>query len=316
LLRIEAGSSELSELEKEKETNVHSTLGLEGNRQTAHSPEEHQVTLDGARMRYRRSGSGPALLLVHGLLGYSFSWRFAMPVVARQATVYAVDMLGAGFSDRPPGLECNLRASAERLLRFLDAVGVASCDLLGASHGGAVGMMAAALAPDRVRRLILVAPANPWSARGKRLTAFLSSRVMSPLFLLLAPYFEVTHSVFLRRMFGDTRRIRPGTLQGYSAPFALAGAFEYGLGVARSWNQDLQELKLVLPRIAHIPTLLIWGSLDSAVSPASAVQLCQQFKQCCLVMLEGVGHLPYEEVPEEFNRAALEFLNGSRPGTL
>jgi len=304
----------LSELEKE--TNVHSTLDLEGNLQTAHSHEEHWVTLDGARMRYLRDGSGAALLLVHGLLGYSFSWRFAMPVFAQQATVYAVDMLGSGFSDRPARLDCTLRASAERLLGFLDAVGAGSCDLLGTSRGGAVAMMAATLAPDRVRRLILVAPVNPWSARGKRLTVFLSSRAILPLFLLLAPCFKVGHSVFLRRLFGDTRRIHPGTLQGYSAPFAIPGAFEHPLAVLRSWNQDLQELKFVLPRIAHIPTLLIWGSLDAAVSPASAVQVRQEFKDCRLVMFEGVGHLPYEEVPEEFNRAVLEFLNRSRLGTL
>ena len=62
-------------------------------------------------------------------------------------------------------------------------------------------------------------------------------------------------------------------------------------------------------RIAHIPTLLIWGSLDTAVDPASAAQLKQHFKDCRLVMFEGAGHLPYEEVPEEFNRAVAEFLS-------
>ena len=99
-------------------------------------------------------------MLVHGLLGYSFSWRHALPVLSEKATVYAVDMLGVGFSDRPPNLDCRFRAHAERLLAFLDGVGITSCDLLGTSHGGAVVMMAAALAPERVRRLILVAPVN------------------------------------------------------------------------------------------------------------------------------------------------------------
>ena len=90
-------------------------------------------------MRYLCGGSGPALVLVHGLLGYSFSWRHALPVLSERATVYAVDMLGVGFSDRPPNLNCCFRAHAERLLRFLDSVGVTSCDLLGTSHGGRGG---------------------------------------------------------------------------------------------------------------------------------------------------------------------------------
>jgi len=76
------------------------TLAPQGIRHTAFDIEDHWITLDGARMRYLRSGSGPALLLLHGLLGYSFSWRYALPALATQATVHAVDMLGMGFSDR------------------------------------------------------------------------------------------------------------------------------------------------------------------------------------------------------------------------
>jgi pimeloyl-ACP methyl ester carboxylesterase len=279
-----------------------------GTLQPAHSIEDHWITLDGARMRYLRDGLGPDLLLLHGLLGYSFSWRYAIPVLAEHATVHAVDMLGVGFSDRPPGLDGSLRACAERLLRFMDAVGMASCDLLGTSHGGAVAMMAAALAPDRVRRLILVAPVNPWSANGKRIAAFLGSRWIAPVFLRAAPFMRFAHGFFLRRLYGSPGRIRPGTLAGYSAPFSIPGAFAYGLSVLRMWSRDLQELESKLPRIAAIPALLIWGSLDAAVDPASASRLRQQFQDCRLVMFDGVGHLPYEEVPDEFNRAVTEFL--------
>jgi pimeloyl-ACP methyl ester carboxylesterase len=270
--------------------------------------EDHWITLDGARMRFLRAGSGPDLLMLHGLLGYSFSWRHAIPVLAEQATVHAVDMLGVGFSDRPAGLDGSLRACAERLLRFLDAVGVESCDLLGTSHGGAVAMMGAALAPERVRRLILVAPANPWSRNGERLAAFLSSQIITPIFLSFAARSAFMHGYCLRRLYGDPRCIRPGTLEGYSAPFAIPGAFAHGLAILRTWSQDLRELQSVLPRIAHIPTLLLWGSADRAVDPASAQRLQQELHNCRLVMFPGVGHLPYEEVPDEFNRIVAGFL--------
>ncbi len=275
------------------------------------SIEDHWITLDGARMRFLRSGDGPPLLLLHGLLGYSFSWRYAIPVLAQQATVHAVDMLGVGFSDRPPGIDCSLRASAERLLLFLDSVGVESCDLLGTSHGGAVSMMAASLAPERIRRLILVAPVNPWSDKGAWMAAFLSSRPVAPIFLRVAPHLSFTHDLLLRRLYGDPRRIRPGTLAGYSAPFAIPGLFEHGLKILRPWREDLRLLESALPRIAHIPTLLLWGSADVAVDPASAVPLSKQFTHCQTRILDGVGHLPYEEVPEEFNTAVAEFLAGS-----
>ncbi len=265
-------------------------------------------------MRYLRDGRGPALVLVHGLLGYSFSWRYAIPVFAQRATVHAVDMLGVGFSDRPPGLDCCLQASADRLLRFLDIAAIDSCDLLGTSHGGAVSMMAASLAPDRIRRLILVAPANPWSLFGKGTAAFLSHRFIAPAFLAVAPMLEIIHGRMLRRLYGDIRRIRPETLKGYSAPFTLPGAFDYGISVLRTWNQDLRHLEAALPRIAHIPTLILWGKLDNAVDPESALKLSQQFQNCQLRMLEDVGHLPYEEVPDEFNRAVMDFLENVQPG--
>jgi pimeloyl-ACP methyl ester carboxylesterase len=287
---------------------VKGTLGLQTNVESIPSVEEQWVSLDGIRVRYLRSGSGPPLVLLHGLLGYSFSWRFVMPALAQQATVYAIDMPGAGFSERPAGLDCRLRASATRLLQFLDAVGLTACDLLGTSQGGAVAMMAAAIAPHRVHRLILVNPVNPWSAPGRRRARFLSSRAITPLFLRLAPHLRITHSHILRRLYGDPLRILPGTLEGYSAPFTTPGAFANGLGVLRSWNQDLQQLKTILPQIGRIPTLMVWGSVDRAVAPGSAHELLKHFQNCRLVILEGVGHLPYEEVPEEFNRVVAEFL--------
>jgi len=239
--------------------------------------EEQWVEIADGRMRYLKAGSGPALILVHGLMGYSFSWRFAMPALAPYATVYAIDLLGTGFSDRPPGLDCSFRAGSERLLRFMDATGVSSCDLLGTSHGGAVSMMAAAIAPDRIRRLILVDPVNPWSAHGKRLTVFLSNPLIAPLFIALAPRLPVLHKFYHHRMFGDRRRIPPDSLEGYLEPMRIVGSYAYAIAVVSSWNRDLEELESVLPRIHNIRTLLIWGAADTAVDPASAEPLKRRF---------------------------------------
>src|ERR1700688_4430911 len=98
--------------------------------------EECWMDMDGARMRYLRAGSGPPLILLHGLLGYSFSWRFTIPALAPYATVYAPDLLGAGFSDRAFRLDHSMRAIAKRVVRFVEKLNLASLDLLGTSHGG------------------------------------------------------------------------------------------------------------------------------------------------------------------------------------
>src|SRR5207247_652358 len=111
---------------------------------------------------------------------------------------------------------------------------MAECDLLGTSHGGAVAMMGAALAPERIRHLILVAPVNPWSAHGTTMAALLSSRLIAPIFLRAAPHLQIAYSFVLRRLYGDTARIRPGTLEGTSAPPWPPEAFNSAFSAFRS----------------------------------------------------------------------------------
>ncbi len=298
-----------------EENNVTSTTEQNLPSPPAIAAEERFVTIDGARMRYLRAGSGPPLILLHGLMGYSFSWRFTIPTLSQHATVYALDQLGTGFSDRPAQLDCRLCAIADRLFKFLDAVGVSSFDLLGTSHGGAVAMMAASMRATRpdlhLRKLILVAPVNPWSPHGQRLAPFIGSPLGSTLFLWSVNYMRWTFPYWLARLYGDSKRIPPGTLEGYEAPVTIPGSFEYAVGIVSHWTNDLRELEHAIPRLADIPTLLVWGSADPAVYVQSAEQLRRHFKQCDVVVYPGVGHLPYEEAPEQFSATVREFLNGT-----
>src|SRR2546430_4528148 len=111
------------------------------------------VNLPDGRMRYLKAGSGPPLIRIHGLMGYSFSWRFTIPALAPHATVYAIDNLGAGLSTASDDMDCTVRATAERVLQFADALGITDFDLLGTSHGGGVATMVAVVcAEERAAR--------------------------------------------------------------------------------------------------------------------------------------------------------------------
>ena len=81
------------------------------------------------------------------------------------------------------------------------------------------------------------------------------------------------------------------------------------LDIVRTWTTDLRELEAILPKLTGIPTLLMWGSKDTAVYASSAKPLAKYFPNSQQIVLPGVGHLPYEECPEEFNRALIAFLN-------
>ena len=274
--------------------------------------QEHFVDLSGGRMRYLQAGAGRPLILVHGLMGYSFSWRFAIPALAAHATLYAIDNLGAGLSVAPEGMDCSMRAAAERVLQFADALGITDFDLLGTSHGGAAAMMATALCVERhdtrLKRLVLVAPVNPWSRHGRWLAPFLGGRLGSLLFRNTIASWRFLDYLWLRRIFGDASKIPPDSLEGYRRPVRENHGFRYAQQVVRTWTADLAELEGALPKIRHYRTLLMWGTRDRAVSFRSAEPLRQNFRDSRLVAFKDVGHLPYEEAPEEFNRELIKFL--------
>jgi pimeloyl-ACP methyl ester carboxylesterase len=271
--------------------------------------EERWIESAQGRIRYLTGGSGPALVLVHGLLGYSFSWRFNLPHLVRRFTVFAPDLPGSGFSEYRSTLDGSLQQTAEALQQFMVALRIGECDMLASSHGGATALMwaAGAGAPPRARRMVLVAPVNPWSSTRRWLIPLLGSRVGAALFRRGAPHLAFTHSYWLNRLYGDPRRLSPETLAGYSAPLALPHGYERALAVLRTWRADLRLLERSLSRV-RVPTLLVWGTLDRAVLPSSAVTLRDALPDARLTWMEGAGHLPYEECPQVFNRIVEEFL--------
>jgi pimeloyl-ACP methyl ester carboxylesterase len=283
---------------------------------SADGVEECWMDFDGARMRYLRAGSGPALILLHGLMGYSFSWRYAMPALAPYATVYAPDLLGAGFSDRPAGIDHSVHGTALRVLKVIQNLGISEFDLLGTSRGGIVATAVAAeciqragLGP-RVRKLVLVCPVNPYSKHGKWLAPFFGSRVGAALFrgALATTRRRSLYPYVHARLFADRSKIPPGSLEGYRAPLVKPGLFEHALSIVGTWTADLREQEALLPKIAAIPTFLMWGDKDPAVYVSSMEPLARHFANVQTVVFPGVGHLPYEECPEEFNQALIRFL--------
>jgi pimeloyl-ACP methyl ester carboxylesterase len=282
--------------------------------QSASGIDERSIQVDGLCVRFLHAGRGPALVLVHGLLGYSHNWRPAIPILARAREVFAPDMPGAGFSDCPRGLDARLMAAAERLSRFLDMVGVTRCDLVGSSYGGATALRLAALEPSRVRSLVLVSPANPWSRIGRKRLAALGLPGVGVLFPPISRRARFLHGYFVRRMYGDPARVTPETLYSYSLPLARPGVFEHAVRIAQNWRSDMRELQREIFSAADVPTLVLWGSKDRLVDPVSADSIARNFRISETRVIEGAGHLPYEEVPEQFCKPVLDFLKIHSPG--
>jgi len=303
----------------------------------AHIPgvQEHHVTLNGVTWRYLSAGShphapsagasgapapGPALVLVHGLLGYSWSWRFNIRELAKNFTVYAPDLPGCGFSQRDGSLCGSLESDADGLIALLDHLGVNQFYLVGSSRGGGLGIVVAGMLAKRgmlhrMPRMILSAPINPWSGFGRRRARLFATRLGRQYVIHVTPRLPSILELYYRKLYGDPARIAEGSIAGYAEGLLVPRSFHHIANIMRVWHADLRQVEATLPLLQELPILLLWGSQDVAVYPSSAFELQDRLANAALLAMEGIGHLPYEEVPAEFNRIVCEFLLRRSPPT-
>src|SRR5438270_4354299 len=117
--------------------------------------ELQETTLHGHRVAYRMAGSGPPVLLIHGVASSSADWEVAGPMLARRHSVLAPDLLGHGASAKPRG-DYSMGAFASGIRDLAVSLGVGTATIVGHSLGGGVAMQFAYQFPERAERLVLV----------------------------------------------------------------------------------------------------------------------------------------------------------------
>src|SRR5579864_9156369 len=217
--------------------------------------ERKTAEIDGQPLHYLQAGSGPALLLLHGLLGGAFCWRLNVDALSRRHTVFALDLPGLGACDAPRHLDCSMVAQAQRVLSLLEQLKLENVDVIGSSWGGAIAMFVAAQS-RRVRSLVLAAPVNPWSYFGAGRIRFFKGRLGEALLRIAWPVSRPVHRIAVERMYGDPRHIPPGTIDGYSSLAMRTGKVHAVLSTLRKWEDDVNALSKAILRIS-VPSLLI-----------------------------------------------------------
>ena len=270
--------------------------------------EEAFVDVAGVRVHYLHAGSGRPMLLIHGLVGSSINWRNNIAALSEHASVYAIDLVNMGKSQRVGGLDAGLRATANRIVAVMNALGLTQADIVAHSHGGAVALMLAALHPARVGRLILFAPANPYCRSCDPVIRTYSTPWGGFLAGML-PYFPTPiQRAALGGIYGGADRVVDSCLQEVVDGLRSPGTLRHVLSIVRCWFIERAKLKSVLRRMKRIPTLLVWGDRDCTVSLRSAIKLKHKLRDSELIVVPGGGHAVFEESPEETNRIVLEWL--------
>lgn len=262
------------------------------------------VQVQEVKLHVRDSGprDAPAVLMLHGFAGNLQTWDAWARDLSGSLRVIRLDLPGSGLSHPDPTGDYSDRRSVQLILTLMDQLYLDRASVVGHSMGGRIAWMLAATHPQRVNKLVLLAPdgfASAGEAYGAKPEVPIKLQLMRftlPKWLLrlnLEPAYANTTTLTDERttLYHDLM-LAPGSRQALMA--------------------RLQQRVLVdpLPLLQHIsaPTLLLWGKQDALIPFANAANYTQAIPHSRLLALEGVGHLPQEEAPELSRPQVRDFL--------
>ncbi|MCL4535049.1 MAG: alpha/beta fold hydrolase [Bacteroidetes bacterium] len=273
-----------------------------------HYTADRLTYVDPYRVRYWEAGSGPPVLLVHGLGTAAELWQMSIGPLSERFRVLVPDLPGFGLTDKPDG-GYTLARGIHFLAEFLAERGASRASVVGNSMGG---LLAAGLALEHsqmVERLVLVDTAG----LGRDLGLVLRLLSLPGLGEVMAIPMLAALRWALGSLFYDPRRL-PDHLVRTVHGHRCARAARHSLLKVTRRGIDLRGQRpeiLLLDRLSglQVPTLVIWGRQDGLIPLEHAYRARRAIPRCRLHIFEECGHLPMLEWPDEFNRVVADFLS-------
>jgi pimeloyl-ACP methyl ester carboxylesterase len=279
--------------------------------------EEWEIALHGRRAIYRVAGSGPAVVLIHGMLNSSSHWHGVARRLAPHHTVIAPDLIGHGDSAAPRG-DYSLGAHAASIRDLLAAIGVERATIVGHSLGGGVAMQFFYQFPERVERLALVSSGG----LGREVSPMLRTAALPGTAALLS---LTIHPRLLAAVRTAGTRMRERGMQSGAYLQAIARAL-HPLRSADAREAFLQTLRSVIDvhgqrvsandrlyLLEAIPTLIVWGERDHTIPIEHGRAAQRAIPGSRLRTLPAAAHFPNLEDPEGLSDALLEFIGDTEP---
>jgi pimeloyl-ACP methyl ester carboxylesterase len=282
-------------------------------------PRREFHTVHGYRRSFVRAGSGPVLLLVHGIGDSSDTWRDLIPLLARDHTVIAPDLLGHGQSDKPRA-DYSVAAFANGLRDLLGMLEIDRVTVVGHSLGGGVALQFAYQYPAHCERLVLVSTGGVGREVHPALRLVSLPNAELSLHLLRLPLARLTSRLgaeVLRRLDFDLGRDGADLLRLFDAmPDATSrAAVIRTLRAVVDWRGQVVTMldRAYLSR--GMPTLLLWGDRDPVIPVAHGYVAHAAMPSSQLHVMQGAGHFPHHYDPVGFAAVLTSFLATTAPST-
>jgi len=265
------------------------------------------LDLPGGAVCCLRAGSGPVVMLIHGIPLSLATWRHNIEALARDFSVIAVDMRGFGRSEKPEGGDYSVEAHARVLADVLDAFGHERVSLIASSYGCAPAIRLALDDPGRVERLVLINSVG-CPRGGHSAERVLRIRLIEALLRRALRTSWMGRSIFASRLcksYAD-RALATGEVVDFYYRQLLGERGERTF-LATLKRFDERALAMQIQRLS-CETLILWGGRDKVLPIASGAWLHKRIAGSRLEILEDCGHLPHEEDPERVNALIADFL--------
>ena len=279
--------------------------------------ELREITLHGHRVFFRSAGSGPALVLVHGITSTSATWANVLPYLAERFTVIAPDLLGHGESAKPRG-DYSLGAYASGIRDLLLALGHERATFVGHSLGGGVAMQLAYQFPEHCERLVLVSSGG----LGREISALLRAASL-PGSELVLPFLVDDRVVGAGRLIGsflDRIGLRVHTdvgevLRGHASlsDGEARAAFLHTLRPIVDIRGQRVDATDRLYLAESIPFLIVWGERDPIVPADHGRAAHRLVANSRLEIFPTAGHFPHLDDPLRFVRVLSDFILTTEP---
>ncbi|WP_372734658.1 alpha/beta fold hydrolase [Nocardioides sp.] len=283
-------------------------------------PKPHEVqfvTLHGHRRAYVKTGSGPALLLLHGLGCDHTTWEPVIDSLARHYTVIAPDLLGHGQSAKPRA-DYSVGGYANGMRDLLTYLGVDRVTVLGHSFGGGVAMQFAYQFPERTERLILVGSGGLGPEVSVSIRAVTTPGFHQVMGVLTLPGIRHVGKAGLQALsrtplkathdFNEVAEI----YDSFKDPYARA-AIRHVVRAVVDWRGQIVTMADRAYLTEEMPMAVIWGRDDHVIPVRHASNAAALAPNARVEVIPNAGHFPHKDHPERFTKVVREFIASTQP---